>query len=162
MILIEDLGTGYTERDWHLYEEEITDSRYFVSDFKVRWRAIDVESGEHAYIDVVTVTKRTTPPANYELDLEVQWTHADYDETNELLCIYLNSSSGENLLVEVWNETSSSWDSLATLAVGWNNVTVSSYLTSEEFTIRFVGETETGDSTQDYWTVDATLIKCWS
>ena len=161
-VLIEDLGTGYTERDWHLYEAEITDPRYFVSDFKIRWRANDVESGEHAYIDLVTVSKHTTPPANYELDLEVQWTHADYDETNEFLCIYLNSSSGENLLVEVWNETSSSWDSLTTLAVGWNNVTVSSHLLSSTFTIRFIGETETGDSTQDYWTVDATLIKCWS
>ena len=99
---------------------------------------------------------------DFELDLEVQWTHADFDKVNEQLCIYLNSSSGENLLVEIWNETSSSWDSFATLTIGWNNATVSSYLTSPEFTIRFLGETETGDSTQDYWTIDATLLKCWS
>jgi len=102
------------------------------------------------------------PPDNYELDLEIQWTHADFDEANEELCIYLASSSGEGLGVEVW--TGSGWDTLIpTLNVGdWTNVTVSSYLTSEEFTIRFVGTTETGDTTQDYWTIDATLLHCWT
>ena len=53
----------------------------------------------------------------------------------------------------VWTGT---WVNLfASLNVGWNNATVSSYLTSSTFTIRFVGETETGDTTQDYWTIDA-------
>jgi hypothetical protein len=102
------------------------------------------------------------PPVNYELDLEVQWTHADFDEANEQLCIYLASSSGEGLRVDVW--TGSGWDTLiSTLNVGdWTNETVSLYLTSPEFTIRFVGETEAGDTTQDYWTIDATLLRCWS
>jgi hypothetical protein len=99
------------------------------------------------------------PPINYKLDLEVQWTHADFDEANEELCIYVGAASGEGLRVDVWT---GSWTSLTTLNVGWNNVTVSSYLTSEEFTIRFVGETETGDITQDYWTIDATLLHCWT
>jgi hypothetical protein len=156
---IVDLGTGYTGGTWNLYEQEITDSRYFVSDFKLRWRADDVESNEAAYVDLVTVTKETSYD-NYELDLEVQWTNADFDEANEELCIYMGSSSGENLRVDVWN--GSSWDALTTLNVGWNNATISSYLTSPTFTIRFIGETETGDTAQDYWTIDATLLRCWS
>jgi hypothetical protein len=164
-VLITDLSNLYTEGTWNLYEQEITDSRYFVSDFKVRWVADDVEGGgggndEHAYVDLVTVTKEVYLPDDYKLDLEVQWTDADFDETNEELCIYLGSTSGENLLVEVW--TGSSWDSFTTLSVGWNNATVSSYLTSSTFTIRFIGETETDDSTQDYWTIDVTLLHCWS
>ena len=162
---ITDLGSIYTEGIWNLYEQEITDSRYFVSDFKVRWVADDVEGGgggnnEHAYVDLVTVTKEAYSPDNYEVDLEVQWTNADFDEANEELCIYLGSTSGENLLVEVWN--GSSWDALTTLSVGWNNATVSSYLTSSTFTIRFIGETETGDITQNYWTIDVTMLHCWS
>ena len=85
----------------------------------------------------------------------------DYDEANEELCIYVGSISGENLRVDVW--TGSAWETVfANLNVGWNNATVSSYLTSSAFTIRFVGATETGDTTQDYWTVDATLIRSWT
>jgi hypothetical protein len=98
---------------------------------------------------------------NYELDLEVQWTHADFDEANEELCIYVGAVGGENLRVDVW--TGSAWQNLfSSLNVGWNNVTVSSHLTSSTFTIRFKGATETGDTTQDYWTIDATLLHCWS
>ena len=100
-------------------------------------------------------------PNNYELDLEVQWTHANFGEANAELCIYLGEFSGENLNVDVW--TGSGWTNLFSgLNVGWNNVTVSSYLTSPIFTIRFIGATETGDTTQDYWTIDATLLHCWS
>jgi hypothetical protein len=162
---ITDLGSLYTEGTWNLYEQKITDSRYFVSNFMIRWEAIDVESGgggnnEHAYVDLVTVSKEAYSPDNYELDLEVQWINADFDETNEELCIYMGSTSGENLMVEAW--TGSSWDSLTTLNVGWNNVTVTSYLTSSTFNIRFIGETETGDTSQDYWTIDVTLLDCWS
>ena len=155
-----DLGTGYTEGAWNLYEQQITDSSYFVSDFKIRWVADDVEVNEYGCIDLVNVTKEIVPPDNYELDLEVQWTNVDYDETNEELCIYMGSTSEENLKVEVW--TGSSWDVFTTLNVGWNNSTVSSYLTSSTFTIRFIGETETADAVQDYWTIDASLLNCWS
>ncbi|PVX25938.1 MAG: hypothetical protein CW716_07015 [Candidatus Bathyarchaeum sp.] len=162
---VTDLGNLYTEGTWNLYEQKITDSRYFVSNFMIKWEAIDVESGgggndEHAYVDLVTVTKEAYSPDNYELDLEVQWTNVDFDETNEELCIYLGSTSGENIMVDAW--TGSSWDSLTTLNVGWNNATVTSYLTSSIFTIRFLGETETGDTSQDYWTIDVTLLNCWS
>jgi hypothetical protein len=90
---ITDLGTS-SEYTWNLYEEQITDSRYFVSDFKIRWRANGIEDYEHAYVDLVTVTKEVASEANYELDLEVQWTDADYNEANEELCIYYNEASG--------------------------------------------------------------------
>ncbi|PVX25086.1 MAG: hypothetical protein CW691_05640, partial [Candidatus Bathyarchaeum sp.] len=160
---IDDLGV-YSESTWNLYVHEITDSRYFVSDFKVRWHAIDVEGGssnEHAYVDLVTVTKYTSQPPNYELDLEVRWTTLDFDETNEELCIYVGEVGAENLAVDVWYE--SAWVNVfSSLEVGWNNATISSYLTSSTLTIRFIAQTETGDTTPDYWTIDATLIHCWS
>ena len=98
---------------------------------------------------------------SYEIDLEVQWANVDYDETNEELCIYVGEVGSEELRVDVW--TGSEWDNLFTgLNVGWNNATVSSYLSSSTFTIRFVGTTETGDNIQDYWTIDATLLHTWS
>jgi len=99
--------------------------------------------------------------ANYELDLEVQWTSVDFDEPNEELCIYGGTMGAENIKVDVWN--GSGWENLFTdLNSGWNNVSVSSYLNSSTFTIRFKGGTETGDTTQDSWNIDATLLHVWT
>jgi len=98
---------------------------------------------------------------NYELDLEVQWTNVDYDETNEYLCIYGEIMGSENVTVDVWNGTA--WNNVFdALSSGWNNVSVSSYLTSSNFTIRFKGGNETGDDTQDSWNIDVTMLHVWS
>ena len=45
---------------------------------------------------------------------------------------------------------------------GWNNVSVTSYLVSSTFTIRFLGGTETSDTTQDSWDIDAALLHVWA
>ena len=97
--------------------------------------------------------------ANYELDLEVQWTDVDYDETNEWLCIYGGTMGSEEILVDVWN--GSAWINVFTdLSSGWNSVDVSSYLDSPTFTIRIY--TETGDAIQDSWEIDATFLHVWT
>jgi hypothetical protein len=67
----------------------------------------------------------------------------------------------ETIRVDVWN--GSSWQNLFTdLANGWNNVTVASYLTYSTFTIRFNGGTESGDTVQDSWYIDVTLLHVWT
>lgn len=100
-------------------------------------------------------------PENYELDLEVQWTSVDYDELNEELCIYGGSMGGENIRVDVWN--GSGWENLFNdLISGWSNVSVSPYLDSSIFTIRFKGDTETLDTTRDAWELDVVLIHVWT
>jgi hypothetical protein len=157
----QDLNQIEYGNGWHHYTEAVTDSQYFVSNFRIRWYAETVSSGETGCVDLVTVEKGIPGPTNYELDLEVQWTSVDCDEANEELCIYVGATSVEDLGVDVW--TGSSWENLFTnLNVGWNNVTISPYLTSSIFTIRFIGQTETGDNAQDYWTIDATLLHCWT
>jgi hypothetical protein len=99
---------------------------------------------------------------NYELDLEVQWTSADYDETTEQLCIRTGTLDSENLKVDV--RTGSSWTTVITALQPsqWNNVSVSSYLTGATFTIRFKGSTETSDTTQSNWNIEATLLHTWT
>ena len=97
----------------------------------------------------------------YELDLEVQWTNVDYSEANEELCLYGGTMGSENIRVDVWS--GGAWQNLFTdLNTGWNNATVSSYLTSSTFTIRFKGSIETGDAIQDSWNIDAALLHVWS
>ncbi len=100
------------------------------------------------------------PPANYELDLEVQWTSVDYGETEEELCVYAGDTGAEDLRVDYW--TGSVWSNLLMdlTANGWNNVSLS--LTSAAFTIRFKGCNETGDTSQDSWEIDVTLLHVWS
>ena len=96
---------------------------------------------------------------NYELDLEVQWTIADYDEANEWLCIYCGGTMGaEDIRVDVWN--GSDWITVFDdLASGWNSVDVSSYLISPTFKIRFRAS---GDATQHNWEIDATFLHVWT
>jgi hypothetical protein len=101
---------------------------------------------------------------NFELELQEQWTNADYDQAYEELCVYTGPLSSENLYVDVW--TGSTWVTVATLGSAdsnkWINVTVSSYLSSSTFTIRFKGNIETGDPTQNSWQIDCVLLHVWS
>lgn len=98
---------------------------------------------------------------NYQIDLEVKWTNVDYDETNEYLCIYGGTMGSENITVDAWN--GSAWQNLFNdLASGWNNVSISSYLTSVNSTIRFKGSNEANDTLQDTWNIDAALLHTWT
>jgi hypothetical protein len=71
------------------------------------------------------------------------------------------SLSSEALRVDVW--TGSAWQNVLTgLTYGWNNVTVTSYLTSPSFTIRYHGSIETNDPVQDHWYVDVAVLHVWT
>ncbi len=97
---------------------------------------------------------------NYELDLEVQWANATCDMSNAELCIFGGTMGSENICVHVWN--GSTWHNLFTdLSSGWNNISVTNYLVSPTFSIRFKGGTETGDTSQDSWEIDCTLLHTW-
>ena len=115
-------------------------------------------------IDAARIGISQPAVSNYELDLEVGWTAADYDESNEELCIYPVTGGGwptEDIKVDVWN---GAWTNvIADLTPDqWNNVSISSYLTGTAFEIRFLGGTETGDTNQDTWEIDAVLIHTWT
>lgn len=149
---------AYTEYAWVHYQQKITLSEYFVSNFQIRFRAYDIEDGEHAYVDLVTVQKEVDT-ASYQLDLEEQFTNVNFTDPDQDLCIKAGSLGSEPLLVDAW--TGSGWANVATLTglvSGWKNVSVSSYLTSATLTIRFRGSTEGSDSTQDSWQIDSVLL----
>ena len=151
------LGT-FVENQWIHYRDEITDSRYLISDFQIRIRINDLESNEHAYVDLFTV-KKLVDSTGYELDLEEQFTNVNYTNPYQDLCIKAGSLGSEPLMVDVW--TGASWSNIATLTGlvnGWKNVSVSSYLTSDTLTIRFRGNSESLDLVQDSWEIDAVLL----
>jgi hypothetical protein len=98
---------------------------------------------------------------NYELDLEVQWTEVDYTKDNAELCIYAGALGSENLRIDVWS--GSNWFTLINSLQPnqWNNASIKAYLTSNTFTIRFKGSTETNDSSQDSWNIDVAILHVW-
>jgi hypothetical protein len=97
---------------------------------------------------------------DYQLDLEASWTNVNYNGTIEELRIYANSTATENLRVDVWH--GGSWNTVITaLTNGWNNVSISSYLDSSTFTIRFKDTNELSDTVQDSWRIDATMLYIW-
>ncbi|MBN2230047.1 MAG: hypothetical protein JW779_10715 [Candidatus Thorarchaeota archaeon] len=112
-------------------------------------------------IDLITLHTWSTQTYNYKLDLEVQWSSANYTQASEELCIYTGDLDSESIRVDVW--TGSDWTNIATdlTANTWNNFSISSWLTSSIFTIRFRGDIETGDLTQSSWEIDCSLIHIW-
>ena len=109
--------------------------------------------------------EETGGAVNYELDLEIQWTNANYTRSNEELCIKTGNGNwgAEDIEVYVWNITDSSWDLVLNdlNANSWNNVSVTSYLTSSTFTVRFLGGNESSDTSQDSWDIDVTQLHVW-
>ncbi len=94
--LIEELDDDGPDNTWIHYTAKITDSQYFVSNFRIRFDAT-LGYGENVWVDDVVITKEASQ-TNYELDLEVQWTNVDYDETNEELAIYVNTVGNSHSL----------------------------------------------------------------
>ncbi|MHA2386460.1 MAG: hypothetical protein ACXAEE_09660, partial [Candidatus Thorarchaeota archaeon] len=113
-------------------------------------------------IDLITLHTWTDQTYNYELDLEVQWTTASFDNNNEYLCIYAGGTDTEDIGIDAWDGIG--WVSLFTdlQANSWNNISVETWLTSSTFTIRFKGGQDVGDSGLSQWSIDATLLHTWN
>jgi hypothetical protein len=154
-----DLSTGWNNAsvtDW-----------LTTSTFTIRFKG-GTETGDTNQdtwqIDVALLHMWYDGGESYELNLEVQWTNADYARTNEELCIKTGTFSGsENIQVRAWNNTGSSWHWIMNLTASqWNNMSITPYLTSSTFTVQFLGGTETGDAAEDSWHIDATLLHVWT
>ncbi|UCC27610.1 MAG: hypothetical protein JSW29_05950, partial [Candidatus Bathyarchaeota archaeon] len=158
---IHTLTTSYANYcdDWAVNPETLVD-----------WTWSDIDALEAGFVSstssevehiVTQLYVNVTWGPSYELDLEVQWASADYDKANEYLCIYGGPMGAEDIRVDVWN--GSRWESLfADLGSGWNNVSVSTYLHSSAFTIRFKGGVEVDDAVRDTWNIDAAILHTWT
>ena len=155
---VDELDDNGGDNSWIRFTAKITDSQYLISNFRIRFDA-SLGYMEEVWVDDVVIAKEIQIGNNYELDLEVQWTNVVDFLPNEELCICTGALGSEDLRVDYWS--GSDWANLSAdlSANGWNNFTVS--LTSAAFAIRFEGGSETGDTTEDQWEIDAVLLKCW-
>lgn len=97
----------------------------------------------------------------YQLDLEVRWTNANYTQSDEQLCIKTGAfNTSEDIQIKIWNNSQWNWVMNLTAST-WNNISVSTYLYYENFTIQYLGGTETGDTQRSSWKVDCALLHTW-
>lgn len=135
--------------------------------FEVRFRD-STASSDNAQgtwlIDAAVLHCWTAAVANYELDLEIQWTAADFDESVEQIDIYCGSQDAEALKLYVWNSTNLQWYQLSAdlQASQWNNFTVTNTIGSATVTLRFLGGTEASDSVQSTWQIDCSCLHVYS
>ena len=94
---------------------------------------------------------------NYELDLEVQFTSVNTGYDSTVIAIKVGTMGAEDLVVSIYN---SSWYPIfSDLTTGWNNYTITGEAgLAETMTLRFLGGTESSDTTEDSWEIDAVLL----
>ena len=168
----ENLTVSYWNAGWQILGDisstgwtNFTVTGLVGSTYTLRFRGASesVDASQDVWnIDIITLHTWTLLSYNYELDLEVQWTTAQYSDSFEELCIYSGSLDAEGIRVDVWNGLS--WTNVLfdLNENSWTNVSVGTWLTGSTFTIRFRGDVETGDTTQSSWQIDCVLLHTWN
>jgi hypothetical protein len=152
---IHQLGNG-AENTWIHYQERITESKFLISNFRIRFTA-SPDKNEHAYVDLVTVQKEVDS-AIHQLDIEEQWTDVNTTNTRQDLCIKAGALGSETLNIDIRHN--GNWVTIGTLTGlvnGWKNISIEPYLDST-VTIRFRDSITTVDAIQDTWRIDAVLL----
>lgn len=144
---------GGTWNNW----TEVSFTETSVTKMRFRFCNDDQSSSFSAYVHEAQFLQSATPQ-NCQLDTEVQWTNVNYTSPNQWLCIYGGTMASEDIRVDVRN--GSNWINLFTnLVSGWNNISVSQYVSSPTFTIRFKDGSATSDPVQDSWQIDTALLQ---
>ncbi len=100
---------------------------------------------------------------NERFDREFSFDDVPIDRNDYELCIKPGLISNEQLNVDIWNTTSTSWERIGEVIDSddytWKNISLSSYVSSTNFHFRFQDGITSGDLIQNFWQVDAALIK---
>jgi len=113
-------------------------------------------------IDAAQLNITRVSTINNQIDLEYQWTKANFSDATEYVCFYVASHSIGTENLGVYYRDGSSWTALGTItSTGWNNFTATG-LTSGTYTVRLLGASESGDTTQDIWTIDCIFLNTYN
>lgn len=160
-------GSIYPDTTYNYYSIDLgiyTDTS--INSLRMELKYIKVGGGDDVYIDYIYLNATGIENFDYDLDLEMGWLNANYEESNEVLCIYADMSEIEALVdsfsVDVWDDGSNQWiNVISELVENWNNVSVSSYLVDNTFEIRIVDE-YSSDSQKDVFSIDSILLHTWT
>ncbi|MCZ2808404.1 MAG: hypothetical protein O2V44_03525 [Candidatus Bathyarchaeota archaeon] len=133
---IYDLGATWSENQWLHYQEEVTDSQYFKSNFKIRWITNTNYYNDDVYVDLVTAQKSASN-SSYVLDLTGEFAvnlstyPSEYIRTVEIELRYRADDSAENWYLKAYNWTASIYSNVGfnsttghTPTTGWDYYTV--------------------------------------
>jgi hypothetical protein len=113
-------------------------------------------------IDAAQLNITRTSSINNQIDLEYQWTAAHFSDSVKQLCFYVASHPVGTEALNVYYRNGAAWTSLGTIAsIGWTNMTATG-INSETYTIRLLGSSESGDTTQDSWTIDCIFLNTYN
>ncbi len=113
-------------------------------------------------IDAAQLNITRTATINNQIDLEYQWTKANFSDTTEYICFYVASHPTGTENLGIYYRDGSSWTALGTItSTGWNNFTATG-LISGIYTVRLLGASESGDTTQDTWTIDCIFLNTYN
>jgi hypothetical protein len=109
---ISDLGATSLEDQWLHYQEKITSSQYFQSNFKIRWSTDTTHNSDDAFVDLVTVKKKASV-SSYSFDLNGAFTinlssfSLEDIQTVEIQLRYRMDDPAENWYLKAYNWTAS-------------------------------------------------------
>jgi hypothetical protein len=133
------------------------DFRSSSGEWKLKFKAVKTTTTQFDLnIDLV----RYSPIPNYMLNIEEQWTNVAYAYPRQDLCIKAGTLGSETLLIDVWH--GGKWvlnvAELTGLVDGWKNISVTEYIESSTFRIRFRDSNNSSDPNPDSWDIDAVLL----
>ena len=136
---------GSTDRlNTHTITTNPTNFRNSTGYWKLKFTAVKSTTTQ---FDMKIDLARFSPEVpNYALDIEEQWTNVNATNPRQDLCIKTGALGSESLTVDV--RTGSSWTTIINSLQPntWNNVSVSSYISSPTLTIRFKGSNDLSDA----------------
>ncbi len=129
---------------------------------RVWFKYVDTGTKNYITIDYAYINIQRPTSANYNIDLEYQWTTANYSDGFEYLCFNIASHPVGTETLNVYYRNGAAWTSLGTITtIGWTNFTATG-LTSGTYTIRLLGSSESGDTTQDTWNIDCIFLHTYN
>lgn len=149
-----------TSYAYYYYDFPSTHSATEINNLRIYLERVNGGAGDDTWVDRINVSISKIA-SDYELDLEVKFTGANYTQANEYLCIYAGTQGTEALTVEVWD---GSWNQVISdlVADSWNNVSVSSYLTSATLNLRFLDSDQANDGTETTWDIDYVILHTYN
>lgn len=116
---LDNIGQG----EWAQYTEKITDTKYFTSNFRIRWSVNSLDINEHVYLDDVKVTLEKIELEGYESDGRlISQTHDTEKPQPEYQELIITSEIPTGTSVDPWIRAAGTESGLQE-AIWYSNIT---------------------------------------
>jgi len=117
IIRLDNFGVG----SFAQYTDKITDSQYFVSDFQIRWRVVELKNGENVYVDLVDVTLETNESGYVADGSLISETHDTGRTVPDYTNIIVTNSTPAGTTITAWLRAADTEANLST-ATWYTNI----------------------------------------